>query len=568
MNSSSRLQAAALLAAALVSVLSAADFTVPDGTAYLAARAFAGCSRLTSVHVPTSVLGIGTTAFYGCSALTNIAVASDNTVYASRDGALYSKNLLTLIRCPGGRIGAFTVPEGVRYISERAFAGCARLTDVTLPASIITLGCDAFYHCDALTNIAVASDSTLFRTAGGVLYDTSRQPTLLRCPGGKAGDFAVPEGIWYLADHAFADCRGLTRISLPASLMGLGTNAFYHCDALTDINISGNPFFRSDGGVLYDTSRQPTLLRCPGGKAGDFAVPEGTWYLADHAFAGCRGLTRISLPASLVNVGTNTFYQCDALTDIAADDGNAIYGSIDGVLYLASRQTRLVCCPGGKAGAFAVPSGVWHIDACAFAGCARLTEVSLPSSILDIGTNAFYRCASLTSITSASSLYTSSDGLLYSSSRLPTLLRCPGGKAGTVTIPEGTWSIAPRAFARCGRITEARLPSNTFTLGAEAFYRCTSLTNIAVDASNAGYASAGGVLYTRSPLPTLVCCPAGWGGTDTVGIGGVSVPCAWLDRYGLAPGGDYTAAAASDTDGDGYPAWQEYVAGTDPTNAL
>ncbi|MBM4163726.1 MAG: hypothetical protein FJ222_04720 [Lentisphaerae bacterium] len=43
-------------------------------------------------------------------------------------------------------------------------------------------------------------------------------------------------------------------------------------------------------------------------------------------------------------------------------------------------------------------------------------------------------------------------------------------------------------------------------------------------------------------------------------------PYAWLDHYGLVTGGNYEAADAGDTDADGYFAWQEYVAGTEPTN--
>jgi len=46
----------------------------------------------------------------------------------------------------------------------------------------------------------------------------------------------------------------------------------------------------------------------------------------------------------------------------------------------------------------------------------------------------------------------------------------------------------------------------------------------------------------------------------------VPVPYAWLDGFGLSAGGDYEAVALADTDGDGYPAWAEYVAGTDPTD--
>ena len=51
---------------------------------------------------------------------------------------------------------------------------------------------------------------------------------------------------------------------------------------------------------------------------------------------------------------------------------------------------------------------------------------------------------------------------------------------------------------------------------------------------------------------------------------GVPVPYSWLDSYftGLSAGSDYEAAALADQDNDGVPTWQEYVAGTVPTNRV
>ncbi|MDA3926137.1 MAG: carboxypeptidase regulatory-like domain-containing protein, partial [Kiritimatiellae bacterium] len=48
----------------------------------------------------------------------------------------------------------------------------------------------------------------------------------------------------------------------------------------------------------------------------------------------------------------------------------------------------------------------------------------------------------------------------------------------------------------------------------------------------------------------------------------VPVPYTWLDDYGLVIGEDYEAAGYADSDGDGYVAWEEYVAGTVPTNIV
>ena len=44
-----------------------------------------------------------------------------------------------------------------------------------------------------------------------------------------------------------------------------------------------------------------------------------------------------------------------------------------------------------------------------------------------------------------------------------------------------------------------------------------------------------------------------------------STPTKWLYDHGLVDG-EYDAAAVSDTDQDGMLAWEEYVAGTDPTD--
>ena len=44
-------------------------------------------------------------------------------------------------------------------------------------------------------------------------------------------------------------------------------------------------------------------------------------------------------------------------------------------------------------------------------------------------------------------------------------------------------------------------------------------------------------------------------------------PYLWLDQYSLVTNANYTVADLTDTDKDGYTAWQEYVADTNPTNA-
>ena len=58
------------------------------------------------------------------------------------------------------------------------------------------------------------------------------------------------------------------------------------------------------------------------------------------------------------------------------------------------------------------------------------------------------------------------------------------------------------------------------------------------------------------------------GQADAVEVNGVSVPYTWLDGHYPNQGGSaaaYEALATADSDGDGFPAWQEYLLDTDPT---
>ena len=132
--------------------------------------AFSYCTFLTSVAIPASVTDIGNNAFNSCSALVAIDVSANNPNYASSDGVLFDKALETLITCPGGRIGSYTIPDGTTHIGEDAFESCEFLSSVTVPASVTSIGGDAFQRCPILTAVLFTGDAP---TPGySVFYDT------------------------------------------------------------------------------------------------------------------------------------------------------------------------------------------------------------------------------------------------------------------------------------------------------------------------------------------------------------------------------------------------------------
>ena len=55
------------------------NYVVKAGTRVICDRAFADCSGLTSVTIPTSVTSIGDWAFYECSGLTSVTIPNSVT---------------------------------------------------------------------------------------------------------------------------------------------------------------------------------------------------------------------------------------------------------------------------------------------------------------------------------------------------------------------------------------------------------------------------------------------------------------------------------------------------------
>ncbi len=115
-----------------------------SGVTSIDEMAFSFCHRLTSVFIPDSVTSIESNSFYYCESLSEITVGDNNTNYMDIDGNLYTKDGTTLIQYAIGKIGSFTIPSTVTNIGDFAFKN-ARFIDVVIPASVKSIGQDAFY---------------------------------------------------------------------------------------------------------------------------------------------------------------------------------------------------------------------------------------------------------------------------------------------------------------------------------------------------------------------------------------------------------------------------------------
>ncbi len=132
-------------------------FTIPNSVTSIGESAFSGCLTLANITIPDSVTSIGSEAFRSCLGLTDITVSKGNPAYKDIDGVLFSYDGATLIRYPAGKEGAYTIPNGVTNINDRAFSDCAKLNNVIIPDGVTSIGSSAFLSCKQLTSVTMGN---------------------------------------------------------------------------------------------------------------------------------------------------------------------------------------------------------------------------------------------------------------------------------------------------------------------------------------------------------------------------------------------------------------------------
>ncbi|GHT23856.1 hypothetical protein AGMMS4957_15990 [Bacteroidia bacterium] len=356
------------------------------------------------------------------SGSTTAVLSDDGTLTVSGTGAMedfYGANYRNAIR-------AVVINAGITDIGYGAFGNCVNLVSVTISNGVERIGDGAFQKCNfasfsvpsSVTNIGdlvflgncnlaaidVAEDNPNYKSVDGVLYNKS-QDTLLFYPGGKQGAFSIPEGVKTIKDDAFDIC--FSSISMPTiSISGSVTDIperIFQNSSLTAINVdASNMQYSSVDGVLYNKT-QYTLLRYPRGKQGVFTVPEGVKTIGDHAFAGCAGLTSISIPktVTLFDTYNSVVWTFEGSLNLAAIDvaeDNPNYKSVDGIVYNKAQDILLIYPHGKQDAKFTIPDGVTTIGNAAFEVATHLTSVTIPASVTGIELHAFNGCENLTSV--------------------------------------------------------------------------------------------------------------------------------------------------------------------------
>lgn len=437
---------------------------IKDGVTRINGEAFSNQKGLIAIKIPDSVKNIGESAFRGCSGLTSIKI-SDSVKNIGRS-AFWGCSELTSIK----------IPDSVTSIGEYAFANCTKLASIIIPENIKDLNVNVF-------------EGTAYLNNPGAIYIGN---TLYKYNDYEGGiSLTIKDGIEKIDQGIFSNCEYLTSIIMPDTVTEVASYAFINCTSLTSVKLSSN---------INEISNY-TFSGCT--SLSNIVIPASVVNIGDSAFESCTSLTNIKIPAKVESIGNNAFKDCTSLSEITFLDNNIdnidrtafdntawLNNQNDGVIYIG----KLLYCYKGKMPSnttITVKDGTEAIEAGAFAEKKELIGVVLPNSVKTLEEGAFYGCTNLSSINIPDSveyvgydafqgtawLNNQNDGVVY----IGKILYCYKGEMPsntTITVKEGTTSIAGICFAECTNLISITIPKSVTYIGMGAFYMCDNLKTI------------------------------------------------------------------------------------------
>jgi hypothetical protein len=218
------------------------EVVIPDTVTRLYGS-FASCTALEKVTLPEYadyVFG----AFSGCTSLKSITIPagwSKDFDYNEGNQELFVRSGLTSVVFEEGttaihnhmfdgceQLKTVEMPDTVTVIGEYAFGDCAKLV-VDLPKNLEELRNHAFYNCKSITKLTIPKSLTKTTTVRGV-YNYFE--------GTSLKEVTIEEGATIIPGSLFRNCPLITEVTIPDSVTEIGVSAFDGCTGMKTLRLT------------------------------------------------------------------------------------------------------------------------------------------------------------------------------------------------------------------------------------------------------------------------------------------------------------------------------------------
>ena len=379
----------------------------------------------------------------------------------------------------------------------------------------------------------------------------------------------IENGVTSIGDYAFYGCSGLTSITIPNSVAYIGFWALFgttwYDNQPDGLVYAGKVAYHYKGTMPDNTS---------------IKIEEGTLSISATAFLNRSGLTAITIPNSVTNIGSRAFAgtawynnQPDGLvyagkvvyaykgtkpdiSNIVLEEGTLGIGDMAFLNFSNLTSITIpnsVCCIGNYAfsncsglTSITIPNSLTSIGHSAFSGCSSLTDITIPNKVTSIGEYAFKGCNSLASVTIPNSVSSIGSHAFEECSSLtaitiPNRMKSIGentfsncSSLDAITIPNSVTIIGYSAFSGCSGLTSITIPNNVTKIEGRAFYGCSGLTSVTIPNSVTSigeYAFYGCSGLTSITIPNTVTTIGNRAFDGCSGLNSVTLNCKDIDTW-------------------------------------
>lgn len=461
---------------------SLSSITMENGIINIEKSAFRYCKSLTSITIPNSITKIGKEVFRNCTSLKSIiwnAKYYVDAVYASPFSDIASQ------------ITSFTFGDDIEYIPAFLCDGMQKLTSITIPHTVVTMGDCVFRGCSALNTVTIGN---AVKNIGKRAFYTCKSLTSI----------VIPNSVITIEDGTFWDCTALSSVIVGNSIERIGEYAFSGCSSLSSIIISNS--VKEIGARAFNNC---SLLD-------SIYLGNSIESIADEAFYGCSSLKSINIPSSVLRIAGGAFEATGIYQNESNWENDVLYIGdclIEARSYITDR--------------YAIKNGTRLIAGGAFSFLHSVSSIIIPNSVTCIGGRAFYNCTSLDNIDIPNSVTTIGGGafeetgiyknksnwennVLYISN---CLIAAHNIQLNTYSIKENTRVIADGAFSNNSHVNSITIPKSVTHIGYNVFSYCYMLDTL--------------YSYAKTPpiVDTYLC------NTDLYALLSLFVPCSTIANY-------------------------------------
>lgn len=273
--------------------------------------------------------------------------------------------------------------------------------------NVISIGNAAFANCGGLTSVTIPNSVV---TIGKSAFKNCKSLTSV----------SLGENLTAIADFTFENCNNLNNVIIPNSVTSIGWSSFEDCSSMISVTIPNKVTFIGNSAFKNCSS----LL--------SVALGNEVESISDYAFLGCSSLASLVIPSSVMSIAGGAFTNCCSLSLLKVDQRNPVFDSrnnCNAIIETASNTLILGCMN------TVIPESVTSIEEGAFYGCIGLKSITIPNNVSSIGPYSFYGCSGLTSI----------------------------------VIPNGITTIERYAFSGCTNLTSFTIPGSVNFIDSYAF---------------------------------------------------------------------------------------------------